>query len=70
MTLTSNWPHPGFMGDYLPVKHKISETGFQANWQSSWFANNMESWFSEQSPEWAASRLSASRLPRLPISTN
>ena len=53
LTLNSNWPHPGFMGDYLPVKHKISETGFQANWQSSWFANNMESWFSGQpSPEW------------------
>ncbi|ENF7814590.1 cell envelope integrity protein CreD [Enterobacter soli] len=53
LTLTSNWPHPGFMGDYLPVKHTISETGFQANWQSSWFANNMENWFSEQpSPEW------------------
>lgn len=53
LTLDSNWPHPGFMGDYLPLKHKISETGFQANWQSSWFANNMESWFSEQpSPEW------------------
>jgi len=38
MTLNSNWPHPGFMGNYLPVKHQISDSGFQANWQSSWFA--------------------------------
>lgn len=54
MTLSGNWPHPGFMGDYLPVKHQISESGFQANWQSSWFANNMESVFAEQpSPEWS-----------------
>lgn len=55
MTLTSNWPHPGFMGDYLPVKHQIGESGFQANWQSSWFANNLESWFyDKESPEWEA----------------
>ena len=55
MTLRSNWPHPGFMGYYLPVKHQISESGFQANWQSSWFANNMQSWFTEgESPEWSS----------------
>ena len=53
MTLNSNWPHPGFMGNYLPVKHKIGDSGFQANWQSSWFANNLESWFNgSESPEW------------------
>lgn len=55
MTLSSNWPHPGFMGYYLPVKHQISESGFQANWQSSWFANNIQSWFAEgESPEWSS----------------
>ncbi len=55
MTLSSNWPHPGFMGYYLPVKHQINESGFQANWQSSWFANNMQSWFAEgESPEWSS----------------
>ncbi len=43
------------MGDYLPVKHQIGESGFQANWQSSWFANNLESWFyGKESPEWEA----------------
>ncbi|QBC04248.1 cell envelope integrity protein CreD [Enterobacter cloacae] len=55
MMLNSNWPHPGFMGDYLPVKHQIGGSGFQANWQSSWFANNMESWFNDKEPpEWEA----------------
>ncbi len=54
MTLNSNWPHPGFMGDYLPVKHQIGKSGFQANWQSSWFANNMQSWLSDgKTPEWS-----------------
>ena len=53
MALNSNWPHPGFMGNYLPVKHKIGDSGFQANWQSSWFANNLESWFNgSESPAW------------------
>jgi inner membrane protein len=53
LTLNSNWPHPGFMGDYLPVKREIAASGFQAHWQSSWFANNLESLFSEKEiPEW------------------
>ncbi|WP_437890583.1 cell envelope integrity protein CreD [Phytobacter sp. V91] len=42
MTLISDWPHPGFMGDFLPTKREISPTGFQAHWQSSWFANNLD----------------------------
>lgn len=41
MTLTSNWPHPNFLGDFLPGKREISESGFHAQWQSSWFANNL-----------------------------
>lgn len=53
LNLTSNWPHPGFMGDYLPVKRDITASGFQAHWESSWFANNLESLFSEKAlPEW------------------
>lgn len=53
LNLTSNWPHPGFMGNYLPVKHEISASGFQAHWQSTWFANNLESLFSaKDGPAW------------------
>ena len=33
MTLTSNWPHPSFLGDFLPAKREVSESGFQAQWQ-------------------------------------
>lgn len=50
LTLRSNWPHPGFMGDYLPSKREISASGFEAHWQSSWFANNLESQFSAIEP--------------------
>lgn len=40
MTLSSNWPHPNFVGDFFPAKREISASGFQAQWQSSWFATN------------------------------
>lgn len=43
MTLVSDWPHPGFKGDFLPAKREISPSGFQAQWQSTWFANNLDS---------------------------
>lgn len=47
MTLTSNWPHPNFLGDFLPGKREISESGYQAQWQSSWFANNLGERFTD-----------------------
>lgn len=43
--LVSNWPHPGFVGDFLPAQREISRKGFHAHWQSSWFANNIGSQF-------------------------
>jgi len=47
LSLQSNWPHPGFVGNFLPVKREISDSGFQAQWQSSWFANDLGSRFSD-----------------------
>lgn len=43
--LTSNWPHPGFMGDFLPQQRTVTESGFSASWQSTWFANNLNTSF-------------------------
>jgi inner membrane protein len=40
--LTSDWPHPSFIGEFLPVKREISSAGFDASWQTSFFATNME----------------------------
>lgn len=31
--LTSDWPHPSFNGSFLPEKHNITETGFEAVWK-------------------------------------
>ena len=52
MILTSNWPHPNFLGDFLPAKREISESGFKAQWQSSWFANNLGERFDGEKIGW------------------
>lgn len=52
MTLTSNWPHPNFLGDFLPAKREISKSGFTAQWQSSWFANNLGDRFDDEKIAW------------------
>ena len=52
MTLTSNWSHPNFLGDFLPAKREISESGFNAQWQSSWFANNLGERFDGEKIGW------------------
>ncbi len=35
------WPHPSFMGRYLPSSHEINEQGFRATWQVSAFSSNI-----------------------------
>ena len=52
MTLTSNWPHPNFLGDFLPTKREVSASGFTAQWQSSWFANNLGDRFDGEKIGW------------------
>jgi inner membrane protein len=40
--LSSNWPHPGFVGEFLPRTREIGADGFSAEWQTSFFATNLE----------------------------
>ncbi len=42
INLDSDWPHPGFIGAYLPTQREISNKGFTANWRSSAFSNHAE----------------------------
>jgi inner membrane protein len=41
VTLRSNWPHPSFTGDFLPVRHGIDAKGFTADWSTSFFSTNL-----------------------------
>lgn len=40
--IRANWPHPSFIGNYLPSRREIDERGFKAHWQTSFFATNLE----------------------------
>ena len=40
--LSADWPHPSFVGEYLPVSREIGSAGFRAQWQTSFFATDME----------------------------
>ena len=42
IVLTSNWPNPSFNGQYLPAQHTITASGFQAQWNTSFFSTNLE----------------------------
>jgi inner membrane protein len=39
--LRSNWPYPGFTGDFLPVQRRIDANGFSAQWATSFFSTNL-----------------------------
>jgi inner membrane protein len=45
--LTSTWPHPSFVGQYLPETRQISATGFDATWHTSWFSTNANERFQQ-----------------------
>ncbi|MCR4538805.1 cell envelope integrity protein CreD [Pseudomonas sp. 18.1.10] len=42
VSLASNWPHPSFIGNFLPVQRDVTDTGFTANWQTTFFSTNLE----------------------------
>ena len=42
VTLASNWPHPSFIGNFLPAQREVTDKGFSANWQTSFFSTNLE----------------------------
>ncbi|KPA97196.1 cell envelope integrity protein CreD [Pseudomonas asplenii] len=39
--LAADWPHPSFIGNYLPTQREVGEQGFTANWQTSFFSTNL-----------------------------
>lgn len=42
VTLAANWPHPSFIGNYLPAQREITAEGFNAQWQTSFFSTNLQ----------------------------
>lgn len=41
VSLKANWPHPSFIGNFLPNKPTITDKGFSADWQTTFFSTNM-----------------------------
>jgi inner membrane protein len=37
VTLQSPWPDPGFRGSFLPVDREVSQNGFKAKWEVSYY---------------------------------
>ncbi|WP_455922049.1 cell envelope integrity protein CreD [Pseudomonas putida] len=42
VALKADWPHPSFVGDYLPVQRNVAASGFDAHWQTSFFSTNLQ----------------------------
>ncbi|MGP6458939.1 cell envelope integrity protein CreD [Pseudomonas parakoreensis] len=42
VSLAANWPHPSFIGNFLPTKREINDQGFSADWQTSFFSTNLQ----------------------------
>ena len=42
VSLAANWPHPSFVGNFLPGKREISDQGFSADWQTTFFSTNLQ----------------------------
>jgi len=42
VSLVANWPHPSFIGNFLPGKREISDQGFNADWQTTFFSTNLQ----------------------------
>jgi inner membrane protein len=38
VAMRSDWPHPSFQGQFLPLRHEVGAAGFAANWKVSRYA--------------------------------
>ena len=47
LTMQADWPHPSFVGDYLPIESSISAQEFSASWQTNYFATNLKELFNQ-----------------------
>ncbi|HTV20420.1 MAG TPA: cell envelope integrity protein CreD, partial [Polyangiaceae bacterium] len=59
--LSSNWPHPSFVGEFLPREREVSDAGFDASWQTSFFATNLEN-VASACPEFTAGNPACAEL--------
>lgn len=41
VSLVSTWPHPSFTGNFLPKTREVSNDGFSAEWETSFFSSNI-----------------------------
>ncbi|HWA36301.1 MAG TPA: cell envelope integrity protein CreD [Burkholderiales bacterium] len=39
VAMRADWPHPSFLGRFLPARHQIDASGFSATWRISRFAS-------------------------------
>jgi inner membrane protein len=39
VTIKSDWPHPKFIGSFLPIQRTINDQGFSANWSTNYFSS-------------------------------
>ena len=53
LTITSDWPHPSFSGDFLPDDSEISDAGFMAKWTIPHLARNLPQ-VSRENPDGAS----------------
>ncbi len=66
LSMTGNWPHPGFSDGILPIQHHVKKEGFSSQWQSHWLAESVLNYLSKIETEgWKNSSLSG--LPAFSI---
>lgn len=41
-SLGSNWPHPSFVGQFLPAERRVGDNGFEATWRVSSLASSAQ----------------------------
>lgn len=47
VSLDADWPHPSFVGDFLPLERTVSDAGFSAQWKTTSIATGLEALFDQ-----------------------
>lgn len=58
-TIQSKWPHPSFIGDFLPDTHDVSQQGFTASWSIPHLARSYPQFWTLGKQEYSVSNYTA-----------
>jgi inner membrane protein len=70
VNMSSNWQHPSFIGQFLPVDRTVEDSGFKAAWRVNRFARNFPQVWTDETASFPSGNYQTTNYPGVDVSQN